>query len=78
MKIAVTSYFLYCLLILPVLCSHYLPLLNELDMKNPFIIGKNEDLRNKSMFDLMKNIMKIDQTVCLTTNITDEVLSKIF
>ena len=59
MKTPEIFYSLYCLVILPVFCNHYLPLLRKLDMKNPLIIGESGDLRNQNMFYLMKDIMKV-------------------
>ena len=38
-------------------------------MKNPVIVGTRNDLKSKKMFDLMKNIMNQNQSICLTTNI---------
>ena len=50
----------------------FLPLLQELNMKNPIIIGKKNDLRKRNMFVIMKDIMKENQTICLTTNLTNQ------
>ena len=41
-------------------------------MKNPIIIGTKSALKTKNMFDLMKDVMKQNQTICLTLNITDQ------
>ena len=46
----------------------FLSLLNQLDMKNPIIIGEINDLRTKEMFTLMKNVMNLNQTICLSTS----------
>ena len=55
---------------------NYLPLLNQLGMSNPVIIGENSKLKNKEMFHLMKDVMKLNQTICLTTNIRNTSLLK--
>ena len=39
-------------------------------MSNPIIIGRNSDLRTRRMFYLMKNVMKINQNIALTTIMT--------
>ena len=52
----------------------YTSLLNKLDMTNPVIIGKINDLRTKEMFNLMKNVMKLNQTICLSENIRNNSL----
>ena len=38
-------------------------------MKNPIIVGAKTDLKNKEMFDLMKNVMKLDQSISLIDRI---------
>ena len=43
-------------------------------MKNPVIIGNAEDLRTKEMFQLMKETMKLNQTILLATTIRIEIL----
>ena len=48
---------------------NYVPLLNQLGMSNPVIMGENSKLKNKEMFHLMKDVMKLNQTICLTYNI---------
>ena len=55
---------------------NYVPLLNQLGMSNPVIIGEKSTLKNKKMFHLMKDVMKLNQTICLTTNIRNTSLSK--
>ena len=45
-----------------------LSLLNKLDLKNPIIIGEINALRTKEMFTLMKNVMNLNQTICLSTS----------
>ena len=44
-------------------------LLEELEMKNPVIIGPMNKLKTKNMFDLTKDVMKQNQSICVTTNI---------
>ena len=41
----------------------YTSLLNKLDMTNPVIIGKINDLRTKEMFTLMKNVIAFQQVL---------------
>ena len=55
---------------------NYLPLLNQLGMSNPVIVGENRKLKNKEMFHLMKDVMKLNQNICLTTNIRNTILLK--
>ena len=50
--------------------SQFLSLLREFDMRNPIIIGTKENLKPKEMFQLMKNIMKQNQSIILSTNFT--------
>ena len=52
----------------------YTSLLNKLNMTNPVIIGKINDLRTKEMFTLMKNVMKLNQTICLSKSIRNNSL----
>ena len=52
----------------------YTSLLNKLDMTNPVIIGKINDLRTKEMFTLMKKVMELDQTICFSTSIRNNSL----
>ena len=47
----------------------YLSLLNELDITNPVIVERSSDIKDKKMFDFMKDVMKLNQTICLTTKI---------
>ena len=54
----------------------FLSLLYQLEMINPVIIGNASDLRTKEMFQLMKETMKLDQTILLTTTIRIEILQK--
>ena len=52
----------------------FLSLLDKLGMTNPIIIGKINDLRTKEMFTLMKKVMELDQTICLSTSIRNNSL----
>ena len=49
-------------------------LLNQLNMTNPIIIGEINNLRTKEMFNLMKNVMKVNQTICLSKSIRNNSL----
>ena len=53
-------------------CSQYSSLLKQLTMKNPYIISKIENLKTRDMFYLMKETMKINQTISLTTSISNK------
>ena len=55
---------------------NYVALLNELGMSNPVIVGEKSKLRSKEMFHLMKDVMKLNQTICLTYNIRNISLLK--
>ena len=52
----------------------FLSLLNQLDMTNPIIIGDINNLRTKEMFTLMKNVMNLNQTICLSTSFRNDSL----
>ena len=52
--------------------SKYVSLLNLLDMTNPVIIGTMDDFKNRELFVLMKDVMKLNQTICLTKNFSSE------
>jgi hypothetical protein len=54
--------------------GNYLSMLDQLDMSNPMIVGEFGYLRNRKMFHLMKNVMILNQSICLTTNITNKTL----
>ena len=71
-----TFYLILCYGNLIMADYNYLPLLNQLGMSNPVIIGENSKLKNKEMFHLMKDVMKLNQTICLTTNIRNTNLLK--
>ena len=45
-------------------------------MINPVIISNASDLKTTEMFQLMKETMKLDQTILLTTTIRIEILQK--
>ena len=47
----------------------FLSLLQELEMKNPVIVGNISELKTRNMFDIMKYVMKQNQSIHLTTNI---------
>ena len=64
-----TFYFILCYGTLIMADYNYLPLLNQLGMSNPVIVGEKSNLRNTEMFYLMKDVMKLNQTICLTYNI---------
>ena len=63
-------------LALQVSCHNYLPLLQKLKMRNPYIIGKNKDLKTRNLFYLMKATMNENQTICLSTSINNKNLQK--
>ena len=52
----------------------YMSLLNQLDMKNPVIVGRNDDLKNVELFNLMKDLMKHNQSICITTRFGNDTL----
>ena len=52
----------------------FLSLLNQLNMTNPIIVGKINNLRTKEMFTLMKNVMNLNQTICLSTSFRNDSL----
>ena len=52
----------------------FLSLLNNLNMKDPIIIGEINALRTKEMFTLMKNVMHLNQTICLSTSFRNDSL----
>ena len=63
---------LLCILANQVRTNAYLSLLHNLNMKSPYIVGKLRDMKTQSMIFLMKETMKRNQTVCVTTSIKDE------
>lgn len=71
-----TFYLILCYGTLIMADYNYLPLLNQLGMSNPVIVGEKSNLRNTEMFYLMKDVMKLNQTICLTYNIRNISLLK--
>ena len=55
---------------------NYLSILNKLDMSNPMVVGEFGYLRNQKMFHLMKNVMILNQSICLTTTIRNYTLQR--
>ena len=55
---------------------NYLSLLNQLDMSNPMVVSEFGNLRNQKMFHLMKDIMMLNQSICLTTTITNNTVQR--
>ena len=45
-------------------------------MTNPIIVGRQSDLKTKELFNLMKDVMSVDQTISLTTTIRNGSLQK--
>lgn len=69
MRLAVLNSIFY-LVIYRVDCF-FLSLLNQLDMKNPIILIPTSALGSNEMLALMKNIIRLDQSISITTsNIT--------
>ena len=64
---------LYYLTISGVNCKFF-SILYELGMTNPIIIGRQSDLKTKELFNLMKDVMSVDQTISLTTTIRNDSL----
>ena len=56
--------------------GNYLSILDQLGMSNPMIIGELGYLRNQKMFHLMKDIMMLNQSICLTTTITNNTVQR--
>ena len=56
--------------------GNYLSMLDQLGMSNPMIIGELGYLRNQKMFHLMKNVMMLNQSICLTTTIRNNTLQR--
>ena len=56
--------------------GNYLSILDQLDMSNPIIIGEVGYLRNRKMFHLMKDVMMLNQNICLTTTITNNTVQR--
>ena len=45
-------------------------------MSNPIIVGELGYLRNQNMFHLMKDVMMLNQSICLTTTIQNNILQR--
>ena len=54
----------------------YLSLLKIFDMRNPVIVGNNDDLKSNNMFSLMKNVMRQNQSICLMSNFRDDAIQQ--
>ena len=52
----------------------YVSLLHILDMKNPVIVGTTDDFKSRELFVLMKDFMRLNQTICLTTSFKNNTL----
>ena len=61
-------HFLVSLRIIQVNCQ-FLSILQELDMKNPIIVGDMKELKMNKMFHLMKTIMEQNKSILITPNI---------
>ena len=61
-------HFFVSLRIIQVNCQ-FLSILQELEMKNPVIVGDIKELKIDKMFHVMKVIMKQNQSVLITSNI---------
>ena len=69
MKLITTYFFLFVMYLVQANSSRFSYLLQEFDMKNPIIVGNKIDLKNKEMFDLMKKVMKLNQSISLMDRI---------
>ena len=47
--------------------SMFLSLLYHLEMNNPVVVGKINDLKNKDMIQLFKDVNGLDQSICMIT-----------
>ena len=54
----------------------FLSIVQELDMKNPMIVGDMKALKINKMFYVMKSIMKQNQSVLITSNIKNGSVQK--
>jgi hypothetical protein len=52
----------------------YVSLLHILDMTNPVIVGTTDDFKNRELFVLMKDVMRLNQTISLTTSFSNNTL----
>ena len=64
-------HFLVSLIIIQVNCQ-FLSILQELDMRNPIIVGDIKELKMDKMYHLMKSIMEKNQNVRITSNIKNK------
>ena len=56
-------------------CQH-LSLLKIFDMRNPVIVGNENDLQTHSMFSLMKNVMRQNQSICLMSTFRSDTIQQ--
>ena len=68
-------HFFVSLRIIQVNCQ-FLSIVQELDMKNPMIVGDTKALKINKMFYVMKSIMKQNQSVSITSNIKNRSIQK--
>ena len=69
------THFFVSLRIIQVNCQ-FLSIVQELDMKNPVIVGDIKALNINKMFYVMKSIMKQNQSVSITSNIKNGSIQK--
>ena len=62
------QHFFLSQIIIQVHCQ-FLSILQELDMRNPIIVGDKKELKMDEMFHLMKSIMTQNQNVLITSDI---------
>ena len=56
--------------------SMFLSLLYHLKMNNPVIVGKINDLKNKDMIQLFKDVNGLDQSICMITVLKNDSLQR--
>ena len=56
--------------------SMFLSLLYHLTMNNPVIVGKINDLKNKDMIQLFKDVNGFDQSICMITVLKNDSLQR--
>ena len=61
-------HFFVSLRVIQVNCQ-FLSILQELDMKNPVIVGDIKELKVDKMFHLMKTVMEQNKSILITSNI---------
>ena len=54
--------------------SIFLSLLYHLKMNNPLVVGKINDLKNKDMIQLFKDVNGLDQSICMITVLKNDSL----